>query len=131
MNIEVKQSIPLGRVSDLLTSALEGGSNYWYTIEKAQKPKTWSYSSFEPKGKPSPYTVDIPLNKGGVLFISDMEGDDEKKLYRLDLKAIKRGLQVMASNEPKHWGDFMSENDDAITGDVFLQCCLFGEVIYG
>jgi hypothetical protein len=27
--------------------------------------------------------------------------------------------------------DFIDENDDAITADVFLQFCLFGDVIYG
>jgi hypothetical protein len=25
----------------------------------------------------------------------------------------------------------LNENDDADTGDVFLQLCLFGEVVYG
>jgi hypothetical protein len=26
---------------------------------------------------------------------------------------------------PKHWRDFISENEDAATGGVFLQCRLF------
>jgi len=25
----------------------------------------------------------------------------------------------------------LSDNDDDGTGDVFLQCCLFGEIVYG
>lgn len=32
---------------------------------------------------------------------------------------------------PRHWADVLAENDDATTGDVFLQCCLFGECIFG
>jgi hypothetical protein len=32
---------------------------------------------------------------------------------------------------PRHFADVLNENDDAGTGDVFLQCCLFGEIIFG
>ncbi len=28
-------------------------------------------------------------------------------------------------------GDMLAENDDATTGDVFLQCALFGELVFG
>jgi len=38
---------------------------------------------------------------------------------------------VMAKKEPRHFADFLKEDYDETTGDVFLQCCLFGEVIYG
>jgi hypothetical protein len=30
-----------------------------------------------------------------------------------------------------HFGDMIGETGDATTGDVFLQCCLLGEVVYG
>ena len=49
----------------------------------------------------------------------------------LDGDAVQRGLQTMAEKYPRHWGDFIRENEDAITGDVFIQCCLLGEVVYG
>jgi len=52
-------------------------------------------------------------------------------VWKLDLDACKRGLQVMAEEYPRHFADFMSENEDAETADVWLQCCLFGEVVYG
>lgn len=51
---------------------------------------------------------------------------------RLDRESIARGLQKFAQGvNAQHFGNWMSEQDDAITGDVFLQLCLFGEVIYG
>jgi hypothetical protein len=37
----------------------------------------------------------------------------------------------MADKYPRHIADILSENDDATTGDVFLQLCLFGDVVYG
>lgn len=45
----------------------------------------------------------------------------------LDLSAIERGLNVMSSKYRNHWYDFRTKNDDMITGDVFVQCCIFGE----
>jgi len=72
----------------------------------------------------------VPTTPGCALFIKDIEDDDGAE-YRLDLEAIRKGLRVMADKFPKHFGDVLDENDDAETGDVFLQCCLFGDVIYG
>lgn len=37
----------------------------------------------------------------------------------------------MATESPRHFGDLLSENDDAATHDVFIQHVLFSEVIYG
>jgi len=37
----------------------------------------------------------------------------------------------MAEKYPRHFHNFLEENDDAETGDVFIQCCLFGEIVYG
>lgn len=129
--ISVKVPITKKRISDMLCCAFEGGSNYWYWIDKFIKPPVlgWQY---DPKQVFK--HLDYPLNDGGALIISDKEDDSpakSKKTYKLDLISITRGLHVMAEKEPRHFADFLSEDDDATTGDVFLQCCLFGEVIYG
>jgi hypothetical protein len=128
--VRVVQSVPLERVGDLLCSAFEGGSNYWYMIEKFIAPKALTVRL---DAEQVYRHVDYPLNVGGALLVSDarVAGEEDKKTVRLNLKAIKRGLTVMASKYPHHWGNFMRENDDAETGDVFLQCCLFGELVYG
>lgn len=49
----------------------------------------------------------------------------------LTLGKIKKGLRIFAKEHPSHFSDFLRENYDMTTGDMFLQCCLFGEVIYG
>jgi hypothetical protein len=128
--ISVKVPITKQRISDLLCCAFEGGSNYWYCIDEFIAPTEMSWQT-------DPEQVfqhlDYPLNEGGALIISDKEDDSpakNRKTYRLDLESITKGLQVMAEKYPRHFSDFIGENDDAITGDVFLQCCLFGEVIY-
>lgn len=127
MKITITKDIELQRISDLLCCALEGGSNYWYMIEAYKQPMMWDFDSNETEGKH--YAQDYPLNAGGALKISDMEDDD--KIYWLNMDAIKKGLQVMADKFPVHFGDFLGEDEDAATGDIFLQCCLFGDIIYG
>lgn len=129
MNSTVTQQLPTERVSDVLCSAFEGGSNYWYQITKYIKPTTWEFDS-EPKSETGHYTQDYPLNPGGALLIRDTIDSDHGTM-RLDLSAIQKGIQVMAEKYPWRFANILSENDDAETGDVLLQCCLFGNVIYG
>lgn len=130
--IAISNRVAFSEIENLLTSAFEGGSNYWYFITGKKAPKKWSYwgEYNEAKQKFLPLYV---LN-GGSLKIIDNEADDQsggKKVYTLDMHAIENGLQVMASNFANHFADVMSGNTDAETGDVFLQCCLFEDVIYG
>lgn len=112
------------RIANLLCSAFEGGSNYWYMIEKAHRPTEFKFRT-------DPDTT-YPLNPGGYLEISaDGEEINGKKRWRLDLATIEAGLAVFAEKCPRHFADMISEDDDATTGDCFLQCCLFGEVVFG
>ena len=37
----------------------------------------------------------------------------------------------MRDQYPRHYADLMEEDDDLITGDVWLQLAVFGELIYG
>ena len=37
----------------------------------------------------------------------------------------------MAEKYPRQWKKFIDENDDADTSDIFGQCVVYGEIIYG
>jgi hypothetical protein len=115
-------------VADLLCSALEGGSNYWYSIVKFIEPPKLEFRIMKSQVFRH---IDYPMNVGGALHIQDKEAGKDSKTYILELASLRNGVQVMANKFPRHFADFVNENDDAITGDVFLQCCLFGDVIYG
>jgi hypothetical protein len=127
LSVSVKHEVSLENISNLLCSAFEGGSNYWYVINEFVEPKALTFRT----DKDQVYRhLDYPLNEGGAVIVGDME-DTDAEAKTLDLKAIQKGLKIMAEKYPRHMSDFVNDNDDAITGDVFLQCCLFGEVIYG
>ena|SRR5258708_7326988 len=125
----------LQTMSNLLCTAFEGGSNYWYCIKELRKPEALTFLSDARRAKvmerePEVFRhLDYPLNEGGALVIEDREEDG--RVVELTLDSCLRGWQIMHDSYPQNWADAMSENDDAETGDVFLQCCLFGEVIYG
>mgnify|MGYP001581140220 CR=1 FL=1 len=114
LTVAIRSHIDLERIKDLLDSASRG-SAYWAGTGLAYESET-----------------DKALTEEGV-EIQDFEGGDDlnPKIYNLNIRKIKRGLTAMAKKEPKHFADFIKEDDDQITADVFLQCCLFGEVIYG
>ena len=112
------------RLGDLLCNALEGGSNYWYMIDSFNYPEGKSKDNMPLQFR----HLELPF-KGGSLTISCTE-DTSIKPAVLGYHAIRRGIRRMAKLYPRHYADFINEDDDAITGDVFLQCCLFGEVIF-
>ena len=44
---------------------------------------------------------------------------------------VHHGLDVMAREYPKHFAKVMADDGDADTADAFVQCAVFGKVIYG
>jgi len=135
IEITTTLKIKKSRIGDLLCSAFEGGSNYWYRIEEFIKPKIvkcYSASSYETDPKPYRH-IDWPLSYGGALVVSDalaVDGEDVR-VTRIDMPKLLKGLEIFHTKYPRHYNDWIEENDDAATGDVFLQCCCFGEIIYG
>lgn len=124
MNITKEQ------MAGLLCSAFEGGSNYWYVIREYQEPTGEVYRSDKERVYPH---IDYPLSPGGAVFIEDVEDMENNvgKKYRVDFNALCKGAEIMLKNFPKHYADILHGNDDATTADVFLQCAVFGDVIYG
>lgn len=127
ITVSVISEISLDDIASLLCSAFEGGSNYWYYIEEEKEPKSFEFRCDE---KRIYNHIDYPLNEEGYLIIRSTE-DSERHFHKFDLDAIKRGLNIMANKYPNYFADIINGNGDAETGDVFLQCCLFGEAIYG
>lgn len=125
--LDVVATIPDSRIGDLLACGFESGANYWCQIIDYVEPPTEPVSTWD-EDEIFPH-VDYPLCGGAVICCA--EDDEELTDLRLDREAIKRGLTLMAEKHPRHWGDFVAGNDDAITGDVFIQLCLLGELVYG
>lgn len=122
-------NVPEQAIEDNLVSALEGGSNYWAQMGSMRNKKPM-------RGNPNkcvdtkylPSYITTPLSEDGILLIYV---EDTGITHELTRAKIMEGLKVMADKYPKHFGDLLAEDGDSTTGDVFLQCALFGEVRYG
>ncbi len=132
--IQLQLDIKMSRLADLLCEGFEGGIGYWAEIQKYKEPShpvdLSVFGNDDVLGKHIYPHIHYPLSPDGAVIIKDIEGGENKK-YTLNMKAIIKGLNVFAEKYPHHFGNWLSEDDDAITGDVFIQCCLFGESPYG
>lgn len=134
--MKIETDVKLDNIAGLLCSAFEGGIGYWAKIVDYKEPEElvdlgksfmWQDSNGE---KVTPKHIYYPLSKGGAVIIKDIE-DDEGQEYFVDLETVERGLKLMQEKYPHHFGDFISENYDAITGDVLIQLAVFSELVYG
>jgi len=132
------------RVWGMLVSALEGGSNYWYRVDntKLLTPEgqiDMPRASLLSKHVGVEYIHQIPLIEGFGLILEELSDESERDpdkaytvtKYPLNRKRLLAGLKIMADKHPRHWANFISENDDAETGDVFLQLACLGKIVYG
>lgn len=118
MKIEIE--ITERRVGDLLIGALEGGSYHWIASFKRYSSRTRT-------------SIDYwvwPFKEGCSLLIHGREYPSDDPLT-LDRAAIERGLKLFPTRCPEQFGRWLAEQDDGVTGDLFLQLCLFGEIVYG
>jgi hypothetical protein len=115
-------------VSDLISTAFEGGSNYWASVVSTQSPTKIDFRSelFASDAEPHRY-YDWPLNEGGSVTI-DADGESEGEL---NLQSIEKGLELLAEKFPNRFVAICDETYDAEDADVFLQLAILNEVVFG
>jgi hypothetical protein len=113
-------------VFSLLVSALEGGSNYWYADVEPLKRTSKAREACD-------RLYNNLIEHGFSIVDGDPDDTGRKKTYKVKPEAFQNALEAMAGGNPhpRHFQALLTGNADAETGDVFLQLCVFGEVIYG
>lgn len=114
------------RVRDLLCAGLESPRAWGHQVERYEAPTQGSWPGVS-SYTPADWALWDPT-KGGSITIIDGEDDEA---WVLDGEAIAQGLRLLADREPMHFRNWLEENEDAITGDIFLQLAVLGEVTYG
>jgi len=116
--VQVRTEVHAKTLGEVLAAALNDGSVYWINHVK------WKW----PVGAtPRMSLTALLFEYGGAVHIWQIE---ENTPCALDMNVVEQGLKTMSEKYPKHTWDLLSENDDATTADVFLQCCLFGDIKY-
>lgn len=111
----------IAHVENLLTTAIEGGSNYWYLIHDHNKKEVLECQ----------YLSSLLANPKGQMTVGDLEeGFDTRVVTHAD---VIKAWNLFSTDKryQKHYGDLLSENDDATTGDIFFQLVVLGEVVFG
>ena len=140
ITVKTTVTISIQRLKDLLCCAFEGGTEYWAVVLDEGTTK----ADMEKVG--AEYYHEIPAI-GGEFNIFDKESyyeveeDERPECFGvLNMEKMEKALQLMADGKDKdgkdcpgykqHWEWIMSENEDASTGDLFVQLALFGKEIY-
>ena len=113
----------------LLSSALEGGSNYWYFLSEETMTTIRKYKVSGDNN----YVEDMMLKAvkaGENLAINDYESEDEILGY-LNKESITKGEDIMFKDYGSHFAAILNESFDAETGDVWFQLCVLGDIVYG
>lgn len=124
-------------LSDLLSVATFG--NEWPVIK--------AYKSDAEKGLfndcdccEDKWATALLKGKGVVVYdffdenMEDFDGEGkvpESAKHHITIVEVQKGLELMRDKYPRHYANLVEEEDDLITGDVWLQLAVFGELIYG
>ena len=118
--------IDVNTIASLLCTAFEGGHGTWFKVIDRVEPKNKVVFHLDTDWSKFPL-FSYPLGLGGYVTIEDI---NTKLPYHITRFYIEEGLQIMADRFPFHFEDIVKNNEDALTGDVFLQCCTLGDVLY-
>lgn len=121
-HVTVKRDIVLTgeNIDDIMTTALEGGINYWCC--KAEVVENEYYGEYASE----------QISRGGSLRLYDSEDDE---VYILTLDKFLRGFKMACENDyPPIWlegNEVECSYIDACEADTIVQYAVFGELVYG
>lgn len=136
--MKITIEIPAQKIADLMVTAVEG--NYmvraWCNGIFLISPKSYEKSVVIGDTRPwyskaEVYEKSFELSVEEIIDESKHIAPDNIKKYKIGSVNFAEGFKLMAVNSPKAFADFMNDNYDIFTADIFLQYVVFGEVIYG
>lgn len=134
--MEVTMNLPNKKLYNLLCSAMYAEWNFRIPTSEWTKINEFWYSDDNKqnrKANPTPCYEDkiwtyVMANNAHIIKFLDKEDGSESFMT---WTRIENGTNTMAEKYDWHFMDVIMENDDAVTADVWLQCVLLDEVVYG
>ncbi|WLJ71160.1 hypothetical protein [Sphingomonas phage Carli] len=133
LTVKCEIDVPFERITNCITGAIEGGSTYWCNqfMASDDEQSTRLYQTARNEGDVWYDSENYWTGGGTAALAFDQPTAEHSGKATIGQTQLVNGLNVMAQIAPRHFGDLLNENDDATTHDVFLQCVLFGEVVFG
>ena len=115
-------------INDLVSTALEGGINYWCggAIKVKNEDGTYKGIAKEDEHK-IVYASDL-IGYGGELVLYDIE--DESEYWTLNVQKMISGIQLHCTHRGIPLSTLM-DNYDADDADCIVQYGLFNEIVFG
>lgn len=113
VKITFSREVSLEEIENLLTTAFEGGIGYWCQIRGySHRPAMGNTPLY--KGGVEPRYISYAMTPGGAVLLQDYTGEIDDTFphgtkWKLTFAKIKKGLQVMAKEQPKHFANFVNE----------------------
>lgn len=126
--MKISIEIPEQRICDLMCAAVEHNPMTTAWCGGVHIVGRWAKDK---KLEGKHWYCDVPELWGSQFVLEITDNEDGGKVHRVNQESMKNAFRLMATKYGAHFGQFMNENGDAITADVFLQLLALGEVIYG
>ncbi len=125
MPLDITTTVSIGKTEfgDILTTALEGGSNDWYLIKDSVPRQEGEYLC-------DAIARHIYDNPDFKLDIYDLENPGEK-LGTLSRKSVLDAFALLIKDHPETYASLIEESYDAGDADILFQLAVMGEVVYG
>lgn len=132
MEIVIKKTLPREVLENVFVTALEGGSNYWYYLDRKTVKIIRSAVPVNEDACLSTAILTAVLDHNIEVPVHDIENEDEILGY-ISNKTIQDRIQELSSSDSSAWAlnIEMDYGGDADSSDVVFQWIVMGEVVFG
>ena len=145
LKIEVK--VPMEAIEEVLITALEGGSNYWYFMDgqshchywlsqeikagRLERNESIHYKWMDAMFQGCPHKISI--YDAEEVHEADEELSELEPLGYLTMESIAKGLKLAQEDYSEQFSQHIPEyNDgDGDSADVLFQLMIMGDIVYG
>lgn len=128
MNLQVKLNLDYETFENIICTAIEGGSNYWYMLGDI---KGCPLPNEMPNKAPSErIAYGLWHNKDAEVHIYDLE-DEEELLGILTYDSVRERMQLATEDYLSELEAMISGDFDSWTADTLFQVLVMGEVVFG
>lgn len=126
----IAQEITLSHFEDVIVTALEGGSNYWYLLNtdefRSQLPeKAGTYNTLSEK-----ISAALFNDANFKMPVRDIENEDEILGY-CTRQSMMDAFEKTLQDRPEIFARFMDEGYDAGDADYVFQLAVMGTITFG
>ncbi len=127
MKLKLKLELTYETFENIIVTALEGGSNYWYVLGDMEGiPMREEMPNKAPSQR---IAYGLWHNKDSEVSIWDVE--DNELLGTLTYDSVREGMQIACDNYLEEINMMIGEDYDAWTADTLFQVLVMGEVTFG